>query len=84
MHNCSSKDYLKIVFIVLNAYHSVYKFSNQFIESLISGLKKEIPLMEEHELMQAFLVVSQPFMRQRIDWENSLRFSYSYFPLQFS
>jgi hypothetical protein len=65
MHNCSSKDYLKIVFIVLNAYHSVYKFSNQFIESLISGLRKEIPLMEEQELMQVFLAVSQPYMKER-------------------
>lgn len=68
MHNCSSKDYLKIVFIVLNAYHSVYKFGSQFIESLISGLRKEIPLMEEQELMQVFLAVSQAFMERRQEW----------------
>jgi len=66
---------VKIVYIVLNAYKSVYKFSSQFIEGLLKGLKKEIRLMEEGELMGLFVVVSHRGNRERLGWEMGVRYS---------
>jgi hypothetical protein len=66
---------MKIVYIVMNAYRSVYRFNVQFIESTLRGLRREVQLMEEHELMQLFLVVSQGYIRGRDDWERQIRFS---------
>ncbi len=59
----------------MNSYRSVYKFNVHFIESLLRGLRREVQLMEEHEIMQLFFVVSQESMRGRDEWERAVRFS---------
>jgi len=40
MHNCSVKDYMKILYISLHTYKDIYKFSHQFMDSLIKGMRQ--------------------------------------------
>lgn len=69
MRNCSLKDYLRLVYVVLAGYGRVYKFGRQFIEGLLNGLRREVVLMEEEDLMRLFWAVSLYSLKGREEWE---------------
>ena len=69
MRNCSLKDYIRLVYVVLAGYSRVYKFGRRFVEGLLTGLKREVGLMEEEELMRVFWVVSCYSLKGREQWE---------------